>query len=418
MSQSLHIHNIGELIVVPPGPIPGSRMDDLQAIADAVVHIESGKITWFGPQKNAPPPGEVDTLNAEGGCVVPGLIDCHTHTVFAGTREREFAMRLRGKSYAEIAEAGGGIRTTVSAVREAIVDELVSLARPRLHRMLRNGVTTVEIKSGYGLTVDDERKMLRAIQILRGDTGQELVATYLAAHTTPVEFAGRPDAYLDVVMSDDVLGAIREEGLAEFCDVFCEGIAFDVDQSRRVLEAGLRFGLAPRVHADQIQQIGASRMAGDLGAVSADHLEVIDAAGLAAMKAGGTVAVLLPACSMFLGGKQAPARGIIEADIPVAVATDYNPGSSMVESLPLTMHLACTQMGTTVNEALTAATANAAAVLQRQDRLGAMADGMQADLVVLDVPNLARWMYEPGRNCVAATIKAGRVVTTHKQSSG
>lgn len=405
------ITNIAELVAVPPGPVPGRSMRDIQLIPNAAVLIDEDRIAWFGAEAELNAPSECETIDASGGCVLPGLIDCHTHTVFAGTREAEFVQRLEGRSYAEIAESGGGIRVSVDAVRAASCDELVELALPRLQRMLHGGVTTVEIKSGYGLTVDDEIKMLEAIKRLRELQPIELVATYLAAHTTPKEFSDRPDAYLDMIVDDAVLGKIRDEGLAEFCDVFCERSAFDVEQSRRVLTAAKQFGLIPKVHADQITQMGASKLAAEVDAISADHLETIDDEGIAAMKRAGCIAVLLPACSYFLGVDQAPARKIIEADLPVAIATDYNPGSSMVESLPLTMNIACTQMKMTPLEAIAATTANAAAAINRQNRIGAIHVGMQADLVILDVPNHARWLYEPGRNCVTAVLKKGEIVS-------
>jgi len=276
--------------------------------------------------------------------------------------------------------------------------------------MLRNGVTTVEVKSGYGLTVADELKMLEAVHRLQSLQPIELVATYLAAHTTPKEFDGRSDAYLDTMFDDKVLARLRDEGLAEFCDAFCETTAFSVEQARRVLTTAKRFGLRPKVHADQITQMGASTLAGEVGAISADHLEKINDTGIASMRRAGSVAVLLPGCSWFLGVEQAPARRLIEADLPVAVATDYNPGSSMVESLPLVMSIACTQMRLTPIEAVVAATANAAAAVNRLDRLGGIRVGMQADLVALDVPTVERWLYEPGRNCVRTVLKAGRAV--------
>ena len=406
----LAIRNIGELLLVPKGPVPGRSMRDVETIADAAVLVDGGLISWFGLERDLNVPAGCETLDAKGGCVVPGLIDCHTHTVFAGTREAEFAQRLEGKSYAEIAESGGGIRVTVEAVRAAGHDELVELAIPRLQRMLGNGVTTVEIKSGYGLSVEDELKMLEAVRRLDELQAIELVGTYLAAHTTPIDFADRPDEYLDMVLDDKVLTQLRDKKLAEFCDVFCERTAFDVERSRRVLIAAKRFGLRPKVHADQITQMGATVLAGEVGAISADHLEMIDDAGIAAMQKAGCLAVLLPGCSFFLGVEQAPARRIIEADLPVAVATDYNPGSAMVESLPLVMHIACTQMNMTPTEVIVAATANAAAAINRHDRLGAIAVGMQADLVILDVPNHNRWLYEPGRNCVRTVVKRGKVV--------
>lgn len=406
----LVIRNIGELVVVPPGPVFGRAMKTVDRILLASVLIDGDRIAWFGPEDGLDAPSGCESMDARGGCVLPGLIDCHTHTLFAGTREDEFIQRLEGRSYAEIAQAGGGIRVTVEAVRRASLDELIETALPRLARMLGNGVTTVEIKSGYGLTVDDEIKMLEAIQRLRSLQPIELAATYLAAHTTPREFSGRSDEYLDLVFGDDILARLRDERLAEFCDVFCETTAFTVEQARRVLTAAKRFGLRPKVHADQITQMGASALAGELGAISADHLERINDAGIAAMKRAGSVAVLLPGCSWFLGVENAPARRLIDTDLPVAVATDYNPGSSMVESLPLVMSIACAQMRMTPMEVVVAATANAAAAVNRQDRLGGIRVGMQADLVILDVPTVERWLYEPGRNCVRTVLKAGRAV--------
>lgn len=404
------IRNISELLVVPPGPVNGRMMRAVPILKNAAMLLVGEKIAWLGPDDQCAVPRGAAIVDAAGGCVAPGLVDCHTHTVFAGSREDEFEQRIAGKSYAQIAEEGGGIRVTVDAVRRADEKELIALALPRLGRMLRSGVTTVEIKSGYGLCVADELKMLRVVKRLRFKQPIKLVATYLAAHTTPREFAGRADEYLDLVFDDNVLATIRDEHLAKFCDVFCERTAFDVPQSRRILIKAKSFGLTPRVHADQLSQMGASLMAAEIGAISADHLEHIDEAGIAAMKAAGTIPVLLPACSFFLGVPQAPARRLIDADLPVAVATDYNPGSSMVESLPLTLSIACTQMRLTPTEALVAATANAAAAIGRQRRAGAIAVGHQADLVILDVPNHQRWLYEPGRNCVRMVLKRGRVV--------
>jgi len=408
------VRNIGELVAVPPGPVGGRSMRTVERIPSAAVVIEADRIAWFGREADLNAPSGCESIDARGGCVLPGLIDCHTHAVFAGTREAEFVQRIEGTSYAQIAHAGGGIRVTVEAVRRASVEDLVELALPRLERMLRNGVTTVEIKSGYGLTVADEIKMLEAVRRLRTLQPIELVATYLAAHTTPAEFDGRSDAYLDTVFDDKVLARLRDEELAEFCDVFCETTAFTIEQSRRVLAAAKRFGLRAKLHADQITQMGASVLAGEVGAISADHLEKINDTGIAAMKKAGCVAVLLPGCCWFLGAEQAPARRLIEADLPVAVATDYNPGSSMVESLPLVMSIACTQMRLTPMEAVIAATANAAAAVNRHDPLGAIRVGMQADLVVLDVPTVERWLYEPGRNCVRTVVKGGRAVVSQE----
>lgn len=417
MNNVLRIQNIGELVLVPRGPVLGRSMGQIRRLAHAEVLIEGDRIAWFGPATAYSGANNVATFDARGGCVVPGLVDAHTHTVFAGTREHEFVARIQGKTYTQIAQEGGGIVVTVEAVRRASEDELLELALPRLERMLRHGVTTVEIKSGYGLSVKDEIKMLRVIRRARELQPVSLIGTYLAAHTTAREFAGRADAYLDQVLADAVFQRIRDESLAEFCDVFCESGAFNVVQAQRVLAAGARFGLRGKVHADQINQIGASALAAKMGAVSADHLEKIDAAGIAAMKSAGTVAVLLPGSSFFLGVHQAPARTLLDADLPVALATDFNPGSSMIESLPLVMSIACTQMRMTPVEALVAATANGAAALGRHAEIGAIEVGMKADLVVLDVPNVDRWMYEVGRDCVRAVIKSGRVVVERGPAS-
>jgi imidazolonepropionase len=406
----LAIRNIGELALVGPGPVAGRSMRNLTLLHDAAIMIDHERIVWYGDEAAFMAPADCEEIDAEGCCVTPGLIDCHTHTVFAGTREDEFVQRLQGRTYEQIAQAGGGIRVTVDAVRRASVEELVELALPRLRHMLANGVTTVEIKSGYGLTVDDEIKMLEAVARLGKLQPIELVPTYLAAHTTPREFAGRADEYLATVFADGVLSRISRLGLAEFCDVFCERTAFDVRQSRHVLAKAKEFGLLPKLHVDQLSQMGASRLAAEVRAISADHLEMIDDPGIEALKEAGTIAVLLPGSAFFLGVAQAPARRIIDADVPVAIATDYNPGSSMIESLPLVMNIACTQVRMTPAEVLVAATANAAAALDRQDRLGAIETGMQADLVILDVLNHQRWCYEPGRNCVRIVLKRGKVV--------
>jgi imidazolonepropionase len=402
------ITHIGELVAVPPGPVPGPAMDRVPRMPDAAVLIEGDRIAWVGPGNAAPDADE--TFDAAGGCVVPGLVDCHTHAVFAGTREQEFVKRIRGKTYHQIAEEGGGIRTTVESVRFASEHELIELALPRLRRMLEQGVTTIEIKSGYGLTPADEIKMLRAARALSVRTPLEIITTYLAAHTVPRDYVGRPDEYLRTVFNDDVLTTVRKDGLADFCDVFCEKGAFTVEQARFALRAAARYSLRPKVHADQLSQIGASRLAAELGAVSADHLEFVDQPSIAAMNSAGTIPVLLPGCSFFLDTPPAPARRLIDAGLPVALATDLNPGSSMIESLPLIMSIACVRLRMTPVEALVACTANAAAAVDRHRRLGSLAVGHQADLVVLDVATVDAWPYHVGRNCVRAVIKGGRVV--------
>jgi imidazolonepropionase len=302
----------------------------------------------------------------------------------------------------------------VTAVRAASLDELIELALPRLARMLSYGVTTVEVKSGYGLNVADEIKMLEAVRALSELQPIELVGTYLAAHTLPAEYRDRRDAYLDLVVSDELMGRVASEGLAEFCDVFCEASAFTVEESRRVLEKGKTHGLRPKIHADQITQMGASRLAAEVGAITAEHLEHVDDAGIVALAEASVIAGLTPGCSFYLGVTQAPARKLLEHEIPIAISTDYNPGSSVVESLPLVLSIACTQARMAPSEALVGATVNAAAALDRGSRLGRIAAGMQADLVVLDAASVDQWLYQMGRNAVRVVVKNGRVV--HERS--
>ncbi len=394
----LVIRNIGELY-----------LGDGRSLRNAHLRIEDGRILDFAEIGD-------EFLDAGGGAVIPGLIDSHTHLVFAGNRSEEFVMRAKGMSYLEIALAGGGISRTVEAVRRASLEELVDLALPRLRRMLSYGVTTVEVKSGYGLTIADEVKMLQAVRTLQKLQPVELVPTYLGAHAVPPEYRDRREAYVDLVVSDELMSRVAVDGLAEFVDVFCEESAFTVEESRRILEAGKKRGLAPRIHADQITQMGASRLAAEVGCVSADHLERIDEGGIAALRSAGVIAGLLPGCSFYLGVAQAPARRLLDSGVSVAFATNYNPGSSMVESLPLVLSIACTQMKVTPSEALVGATSTAAAALRRQKRLGRIEAGMDADLVVLDVPSVDEWLSEVGRASVRTVLKRGRVVHESSRS--
>ncbi len=408
--DSLFIQDIGTLAAVPPGPHAGRQMRSVPLVHNAAVLIRDGRIAWYGPACRAPSPGDAPTMSAAGGAVIPGLIDCHTHIPFVGDRSAEFIRRLSGESYLSILESGGGIRATMRAVRKAPVGELVAANLPRLQRMLAVGVTRVECKSGYGLSPEHELKQLEAIRVLDGAQPIDLVATYLGAHAVPPEFDGRADEYLDLIASPALLADIAGRGLARFCDVFCDRGAFTAEQARRVLERAAAAGLRGRLHADELAQIGASRLAGELHAVSADHLECIDDAGLTALRAAGTTAVVLPGTSFYLGIPPCDARRLIDAGLPVAVATDVNPGSCMIESLPLVMSIACCQLRMLPTEVLVACTANAAAVLDVHARAGAIEVGFDADLAVLDVPSLDAWLYEPGRPRVHSVIKAGRVV--------
>ena len=409
-NSPLLINDIGTLVVVPPGPLAGAAMRDIATVTNAAVLVKDGKIAWFGPAADAPATSGAETLSAAAGCVIPGLIDPHTHIPFVGNRSGEFVRRLAGESYLSIMQSGGGIRVTTTAVRQASQEELVAENLPRLERMLALGVTTVECKSGYGLAPEHEMKQLRAIRELDRLQPIDLVPTYLGAHALPAEFDGRGDDFVDLVGGEDVLKQVAQEGLARFCDVFCDHGAFTVEQARRVLRRAAAAGLRPKLHADELVQIGATRLAGEVGAVSADHLERIDEQGIEALRAAGTIAVVLPGTSFYLGIEHCNARRLIEADLPVALATDYNPGSSMIESLPLIMNIAACQLRLTPSEILAACTANAAAALDLHGRVGAIAEGFDADLVLLDVPTLDEWFYTPGRPRVRRVLKRGQTV--------
>jgi imidazolonepropionase len=405
---NLLITDIGTLAAVPPGPLAGPAQGDWPLLHDAALLVQDGRIAWFGPAADAPRTQAEMTLSAHGGTVIPGLIDAHTHIPFAGDRSGEFVRRLAGDSYLQILESGGGIRVTATAVADATEEALVEVNRPRLERMAARGVTTVECKSGYGLS--PELKQLRAIQALNRSCPIDLVPTYMGAHALPASHASRADAFIDEMSADALLATITRERLAVFADVFCDRGAFTVEQSRRYLQRCRDAGLMLKIHADELAQIGASRLAGELGAVSADHLECLDDAGIEAMRAAGTVAMVLPGTSFFLGIEHADARKMIRAGLPVGVATDFNPGSCHIESLPFVMNIACCQLRLTPKEVLAAVTANAAAALKLEDRRGAIAQGFEADLVILDAPDLDLWFYSPGRDLVRAVMKRGRLI--------
>jgi imidazolonepropionase len=406
--SELLLTDIRTLVAVRPGPLAGAAAGQVEVVRDAALLVRGGVIAWFGSAAQAP--RAAHTLSAEGGCVIPGLIDPHTHIPFIGDRSGEFCRRLAGESYLSIMQQGGGIRVTTAAVRQASQEDLVTENLPRLARMLGYGVTTVECKSGYGLSPEHELKQLRAIRDLAGRQPIELVATYLGAHALPAEYEGRPDAFIDALSDPELLRTIVEEKLAAFCDVFCDHGAFTVEQARRVLTRARVAGLRPKLHADELAQIGATALAGEVQAVSADHLEHIDDAGLAAMRAGGSVAVVLPGTSFFLGIPHCDARRLIEAELPVALATDFNPGSCMIESLPLIMNIAACQLRMSPHEVLVACTANAAAAIGQAHRIGAIEVGHQADLAVLAAPTLEDWFYTPGRTRVRHVLKRGDVV--------
>ena len=398
--------DIGSLVVVPPGPVALTIQP--QVIENASLLMHDGKITWFGPALETPKITPEETISAQGKLVVPGLIDCHTHAVFAGSRDGEFVQKIRGASYLEILEAGGGIRSSMRTVRAASEEQLVTESLPRIRRMIASGSTTIECKSGYGLSPHDELKQLRAIHRIADLSGIDMPGTYLGAHALPPEFAGRPDDYIEQMTDPGLLKEIV--ALSRFADAFCEKGAFTIEQTRAFLSSCKAAGLAPKIHAEQLTWTGSTKLAVELGAASADHLECMKDQDVAELKGSNTIPVLLPGCNFFLNCQPAPARKMIEAGLPVALATDCNPGSSMIESMPLIMSMAATILRMTPIEALIAATANAGAALRMEDRIGAIAVGTQADLLFVDAQSVDQWLYRVGVNAVRKVIKRGRVI--------
>lgn len=412
--HQLMLKNIAQLVTVRSNRErvkTAAGMRDLGVIENASVLIEDGVFLWIGgPNDKHPALSEDATVvDASEKIALPGFVDSHTHLVFAGSREDEFAMRAEGKTYQQIAEQGGGILSTVRATRQASKHDLKRLARVRLDAMLQHGTTTVEIKSGYGLDEESEIKMLECIQELAKEQYTTVVATFLGAHAFPPEFRNSREAYVDL-LRDRMLPYIGKRGLAQFCDVFCDAGYFSVEQSRRILEKARELGLGIKVHADELAPSGGSALAAELRAVSADHLEHIDEASIALLKNAGVVATLLPGVSFFLNHSYAPARQLIDAGVPVAIASDFNPGSCMSFSMPLMMTIACTHMGMTPEEAITASTLNAAAALNLSQVYGSIETGKKADIVLYDVPNYRYLAYHFGTNHVSLIVKHGTIL--------
>jgi imidazolonepropionase len=400
MSSDLLIVAIGELVTNSPG-----APDLVGLVRDAAVAIREGRVIWAGPEEELPNElKDLPELSAEGRAALPGFVDAHTHLVFAGDRADELARRLRGEAYQDILAAGGGIHATVRATREAALDELVATGSRRVQRMLRQGTTTVEIKSGYGLDTETEVRMLQAARAIGDTTPVDVVPTFMGAHAVPA--GADRDEYMTLV-TEEMLPACAP--LASACDVFCDQGAFTIDETRRVLEAGREHGLRLRLHADQLARTGAARLAAELGAASADHLDHITPEDAVALKDAGTVAVLLPGASFSLRTPQAPARMIWDAGVTVALATDCNPGTSYIESMPLVVALACLEMGLTPEEAVWAATRGGALALGEFDK-GWIGDGAAGDVVLLDAPSYLHLPYRPGTDLVWKTVKAGQII--------
>ncbi len=392
----------------------GSAQGKIERIEDGEILCRGGRIAFAGARAErerlfgALP--DTRRLDGGGGTAVPGFVDAHTHLPWAGTREREFLERLAGRSYQEIAAAGGGILSTVRSTRAATKEELLAAMLRRLDWMLSCGTTTAEAKSGYGLTLPDELKQLEAVAEAATRHPIELVPTLLAAHETPPEHRADRGRWVRLIC-DEIVPEVARRGLARFCDVFCERGVFSADESRTILETGRRHGLLPRLHADEFADSGGAELAAELGALSADHLMAVSDAGIEALAKAEVTALLLPGTSFFLRKKvYAPARRLIAAGVPVALATDCNPGSSYTESLPMIAQLAVIELGLTVEETLTATTLNAAVTLGLGGEIGTLEAGKRADLVVLDAPNLLHLAYHYGVNPVRSVVKAGREV--------
>ncbi len=381
---------------------------DLGVIAGAAVAARDGRIVWVGAESDVAAaldvPDDALVVDVEGAAVMPGLVDAHTHVVWAGERAAEYGMRLAGATYLDVQEAGGGINSTVRATRAASQEQLAALASRRLDSFLRHGTTTLEMKTGYGLTLEDERKQLTAGKVAHP---ANRVHTVLAAHLTPEEYSGRDDEYIDLVC-DEILPALA--GRAEFADVFCDEGAFTVEQSRRVLEAGRAAGFRLKIHAEELAHTGGTALAAELGAVSADHLIHITGEDIAALRASGTVAVLLPGTSYTLHTTYAPARELLDAGVTIALATDFNPGSCYCENLQLMISLACQEQRLTPAEALRAATLGGAAALGLQNEVGSIELGKRCDLLVLDAASHEELPYHYGVNLVTGVVAGGELV--------
>lgn len=400
MPESLLITNIGSLVTNGSG-VPG----DIGIVREAAVVVRDGLIAWVGVSEDvAAGDRDLPTIDAEGRAVLPGLVDAHTHLVFAGDRSGEFARRLAGERYEEILASGGGIHSTVAATRAASTDALVDDAVARLGRMLTSGTTTVEAKSGYGLSVADEVRILEVTREAGNRTHVDVVPTFLGAHVPDRDRA--PADYVDLVV-DEMLPACAP--LATFCDVFCDAAAFGVTESRRVLTAAADAGLGLRIHAEQLGRIGGAALASEMKAASADHLDHATGEDASALREGGVAAVLLPAASFSMQSPQAPARLLWDEGVTVALGTDCNPGTSNVESMGFVTALACVEMGLTPDEAIWAATRGSALSLRLPDR-GQIVEGRLGDLVVLDAPSHEHIPYRPGSNLVWKVVKGGEVV--------
>jgi len=398
------LRNIGQLATCPAG----TEQHDAGLIDDAALVFDQSGIVWAGREAQLPETYAAhESIDCEQRLVIPGLIDCHTHLCFGGWRGDEFEMRLQGRSYQEIAAAGGGIRSTVVATRADQPGQLLEKALRSLKGMLDLGVTTVECKSGYGLEAKTEIKQLEVYRQLNGQQPVELIPTFLGAHMVPDEYRHKRKDYVRL-LCDQLIPEVSGRGLARFCDVFIEEGAFTTREARKILDAARRAGLGLKVHADQLSTGGGAQLAAELGAVSAEHLEYADIEGIRALAKAGTVAVSLPLASLYLNERYLPARKMLGAGVRLAVATDFNPGSAPSYHLPLAMTLACLNQKMTPQEVLKGATTVAARAVSAEHRIGSLLPGYDADIAIIDAPNVNHWLYHFRANACCGVIKSGQ----------
>lgn len=416
IKATLLITNIGEL-ATPNGQDAryGKAAGEITVLPNAVIAVDVEKIVWVGPAENLPPLASPapDVLDAGGMAVIPGFVDSHTHFVFGGYRDDEFAWRAQGLPYMEIHQRGGGIANSVRATRAAGLDGLQAIGLKRLDRMLSLGVTTVEGKSGYGLDLETELLQLQAMHAMDGLQPVDIVPTFMGAHSTPVEYKGQASAYIDFLINS-VLPKIKEQGIAKFCDIFCEKGVFELADSRRYLEAARALGFELKLHADEIERIGGAGLAAELRAASADHLLKASLDDLKAMAQAGTIATCLPLTAFVLREPYADARAILDAGGAVALASDFNPGSCYSQSIPLAIALGVLYMRMSIEEVLTAFTLNGAAALRLAHDRGSLETGKLADILILDAPSYKHLAYHTGMNIVDKVIKRGKLVSVHK----
>ena len=417
MSRPIFIKNAAQLITLGQkmkAPRVKAEMSDLQIIENGSVWLEAGIVQAVGRtsdllEKYTHRLSQAETLDATCQLVTPGLVDPHTHLVFAGSREKEFNQRLEGATYMDIMNHGGGIYATTEAVKKASHTQLFKESWERMNGFLLQGVTTVEAKSGYGLDWNTERKQLEVAKLLHEQHPIDVVSTFMGAHAVPLHFKENPEGFVDLIIHE-MIPAVAQAKLAEFNDVFCEKGVFTPKQAKKILEAGKKFGLKAKIHADEIEPYEGAELAAELGAISADHLLEASITGMKKMAEAGVVGVLLPGTAYFLMKKFADARRMIDLGVPVALSTDCNPGSSPTVSLPFMMNLACLKMGMSPAETITAVTINAAHAIGRADEIGSIEVGKKADITIFDVDHFAKLQYFYGINHTHTVIKKGRVV--------